>query len=165
MRKWGHHTLCYLNDFVGVAKTTQEAEAAYAEIISGTAELRLKFSHQKCVPPSTDFSVSTTEMTIKIPQDRLQDVIAEYEVWKTKLLASRRKLQCLIGRIQHVGKCVRPAHSFMARILAALRAEPLRGRHLVPEDLKRDIEWFTTFAGSTNGIVLLLDSDSQHWTI
>ena len=76
MWKQGHHTLCYLDDFVGVVKTTQEAEAVYAEIMCVTAELGLELSHQKCVPPSTEvdwlgYSVSTTEMTITIPEDRL----------------------------------------------------------------------------------------------
>lgn len=54
----------------------EEAEAAYTDIIKVTAELGLDLSSKRCVPPSTEvewlsFSVSTTDMTIKIPDDRL----------------------------------------------------------------------------------------------
>ena len=114
MRKRSHHTICYLDDFVGDAATAKEAKAAYADIIKVTAKLGLDLSFQKCVPPSTEveglgFSVSTTEMTIKIPDDRLHDVITECEAWKNKVMASQHEIQRLVGWLQHVARCVRPA--------------------------------------------------------
>ena len=166
MRKKGHHTLCYLDDFVGVAKSYETAYKAYNDLLAVTAELGLELSPAKCVPPSTDvewlgFSVSTTNMTIKILHDRLQNVI----LWKDKKLASRRDIQRLVGQLQHVAKCIRPARHFISHILAALRAAPLKGKHLLPDELALDVSWFVDYATHSKGTVLLQQAPRMVWTI
>ena len=93
MRRRGHHTLCYLDDFVGAAADATTAERAYADILRVSVELGLELSHGKCVPPTTEidwlgFHLSTTKMSITIPEDKLQEVLRECEAWKTKKLVA-----------------------------------------------------------------------------
>ena len=52
LRKRGHFVHCYLDDFVGVAPTKQEAHRAYQDCINITEQLGLALSPAKCTPPS-----------------------------------------------------------------------------------------------------------------
>lgn len=106
-----------------------------------------------------------TSISFKIPPDRLEDVLSECERWSTKALASRKDLQRLAGRLQHIAKCIRPARRFMARILLALRETPARGRHLIRQDLKLDVAWFSKFARIFNGTVLIPPLGRDQWVI
>ena len=170
MRQQGHHTLCYLDDFVGVESSLERANEAYSAFLSLAQCLGLQLSPHKCVPPTRalewlGFHISSLTMTVTIPQEKLADVLRECQVWESAARASRRDLQRLVGRLQHVAKCVRSARTFMSRILAALRAAPYAGKHLVPEEMKGDLRWFGEFARSSNGLVLIRPPPTKIWTI
>ena len=61
-------------------------------------------------------------------------------------MASRKQLQILAGKLQHVVKCVKPTHIFMNRILATIRAVLPVGKHLFDLEVLLDVEWFLKFA-------------------
>ena len=111
MRKRGHHCMCYLDDFVGAAVSLEAAQEAYDDIIYLTDRLRLVLAQEKCVPPTKHlewlgFAISVTDMTVRIPDDKLTEVLKECQAWKTKKLASRHELQRLVERLQHISKCI-----------------------------------------------------------
>lgn len=83
--------------------------------------------------------------------------------WEVARRASRKDLQQLIGKVQHIAKCVRSARRFMTQILAALRAAC--HRHAMPPDIHLDIEWFRRYAAEANGLILLRGDDSLTWAI
>ena len=78
---------------------------------------------------------------------------------------SRKDLQRLVGRLKHIAYCIPPANKFFARILAALRATPPTGTSIVDSPLLKDINWFTFFADSFNGIFLLPPKQKQVWLV
>ena len=49
--------------------------------------------------------------------------------------------------------------------LAALRAAPFCGKHIIPEELRLDVTWFTSYAEASNGVVLLPPAAKKSWTI
>ena len=51
MQKKGHHCLCYLDDFVGVALSFAEGRAAYDDMLQLADQLELDLVHNKCIPP------------------------------------------------------------------------------------------------------------------
>ena len=94
MRSKGYHTLCYLDDFVGVEASLQQANNAYHNFLSLAASLGLQLSPQKCIPPTRSlewlgFHVSTHNMTVTIPQDKLRDILRECGAWESATRASR----------------------------------------------------------------------------
>ena len=170
LRKKGHHVHCYLDDFVGVAPTLKDVEAAYQDFNDLASQLGLELSPAKCVPPTKSlewlgFSISAQHMTVTIPTAKLDEIITECESWTTKYKASRKELQRLVGRLQHIAKCVQPARRFMSRILKALRDTPYTGKHNTTPDLKSDIRWFLEYAARSNGMVLLKPLEKPTWTI
>ena len=64
-----------------------------------------------------------------------------------------------------MAKCVRPARRFMSRILLTLWDAPHVGKHLVPEDLLLDIQWFRRYARDANGIVQIPEAPRTTWVI
>ena len=170
MRKQGHFLHCYLDDFVGVAPTKVDADSAYSDLLVITQKLGLALSPAKCHPPAKTvewlgFVISVDDMQVTIPRAKLDDTLIECQQWMSRTSASRKELQRLVGRLQHIAKCVQPARRFMSRIFAAVRNAPQRGRSVVPAELRSDIRWFLEFAQRFNGKVLLKTAEKTPWTI
>ena len=170
MRKRGHFIHCYLDDFVGVAADKQQADAAYTDLNNLAKTLGLELSPAKCHPPAKEvewlgFKLSADKMSVTIPQQKLQDTLDDCETWLKKSSTTRRQLQRLAGRLQHIARCVMPARRFMSRIFQAVRDSPTHGSHPVLEPLRADVRWFVDYAASTNGLVLLKSLEREHWVI
>ena len=155
-------TLAYVDDFCGIQQTLPAAEEAYAAFVSLTDTLGLKLAPDKCFSPSTKmewlgFLFDTEAMSITLPSDKLRDIITMASAWKTKQRATRRDLQQLAGKLNHISQCVVPARKFMCRILAALRAAPQCGTIKVSEPLRHDVAWFAEYAATCNGRLLMED--------
>ena len=170
MRECGYHVMCYLDDFVGIAASYEGAYEAYQAMLTLARTLGLDLAPKKCIAPTTDiqwlgYDISSMTMRVEIPSEKMDEVITECDTWSRATYASRKDLQRLVGRLQHIARCVRPARRFMSRILAALRAAPFTGRHAVPDDLKLDIDWFRSFARSSNGCVLIHHQQRIPWLI
>ena len=48
----GHFALCYLDDFIRVAATKKEAEAANLDMLATADDLGLALAPAKCTPPT-----------------------------------------------------------------------------------------------------------------
>ena len=170
MRKRGHFVHCYLDDFVGVAADKEQADAAYGELIGLAGELGLALSPAKCHPPAQEvewlgFKISAQHMQVTIPQQKLQDTLEDCRAWMNKTSTTKRQLQRLAGRLQHIARCVMPARRFMSRIFQAVRDAPKHGAYRALEALRADVRWFLEYADSTNGLVLLKSEQREHWVI
>ena len=95
-----------------------------------TSSLGLALAKDKCSPPTSGsvwlgFKVDAPLISVTVPQDKLVEVVTECEAWKLKKTASRRQLQSIAGKLQHIAKCVKPARRLTNHILAAIRFAPL----------------------------------------
>ena len=170
LRKKGHYVQCYLDDFVGVARTLREANEAYTDFMSLTASLGLALSPSKCHPPTKSldwlgFNISVEEMQVTIPRSKLHDVLNDCKKWMEKRSGTKKQLQKLAGRLQHIARCVEPARRFMSRIFDAIRDAPHRGSSPTTDPLRSDVGWFLQYAATSNGLVLLKTEEKEHWVI
>ena len=101
------------------------------------------------------FRLDTVKMEVTIPPEKLSDVILITQSWETKDRATRKDLQSLAGKLNHIAQCVLPARRFMSRILALLRSVPRRGTVAVDAGLRRDLAWFSKYAKCCNGRLLI----------
>ena len=98
---------------------------------------RLDLSSEKCVPPpplQLGFSIYTTKMAVSLPVEKGKCS------WSPKFNASRRQLQSLAKKLQHLPKCIKPASRFTNRVLATLRATPIVGQHAFDPNVLKDRE-------------------------
>ena len=162
MDREGYSLLAYVDDFCSIGRSAAAAHNAYKAFLSLMDVLGLQLAPEKCAPPSKQmewlgFWFDTVEMTITIPPAKLKEILEIATAWGEKTRASRRDLQRLAGKLNHVSQCVLPARKFMSRILAALRASPMAGSMPVGDDLRRDVAWFAQYAARCNGRLLLVE--------
>ena len=156
----GHSALAYVDDFCGVHPSLHGASAAYSAFGNLSDTLGLKLAPEKCAPPATTmewlgFLFDTEAMSITLPQAKLEEISALTSHWSSKKRASRKELQQLAGKLNHICQCVLPARKFMSRILAALRSAPQSGSILIGDPLRRDVHWFSMYTAMCNGRLML----------
>ena len=89
------------------------------------ADLGLDISYKKLVPPDMAVTclgilINTIDKTIAIPANKLQEITAICNNWTTRTYCSKRDLQSLLGSLLYITKCVKPARSFLNRMLQLL---------------------------------------------
>ena len=160
MHNKGHSCLAYVDDFCGVASTFSESLKSFTDFEALCSSLGLKLSPEKTTFPALSlewlgFKFDAIQMSVTIPESKLQEVRELASTWLYKKTATKRELQVLAGRLLHISHCVLPARKFMARILALLRAAPPTGSIEIDCEARRDVKWFVDFAAESNGRLLI----------
>ena len=162
----GHHTLSYLDDFIGVA-TPDIAWQAYDYCGHLLAELGLEESLSKACPPATiqtclGVQFDTVQMTLSVTPTRLTEIETLLVSWSTKKSATKSALQSLVGKLSFISKCVRQSRLFLSRILALLRTLKQNGHCTrLTAEFRRDIAWWLRFMRTYNGVSMI---SSLVWT-
>ena len=156
----GHPVLAYVDDFCGIHRSFSHAVEAFADFEALCHTLGLKIAPEKSAFPTTrmewlGFVFDTKEMSVTIPSDKLREIEEIAALWLRKTSATRRELQVLAGKLNHVALCILPARRFMSRILSTLRSAPQSGYLAIGAELRRDVAWFARYAESCNGRMLL----------
>lgn len=162
MRSAGYIVYAYLDDFAGCALDKDQADKAYVTFKALLAELGLQLAHDKCQEPVQDitwlgYQVSTRDMVLSVPKDKLLDLQNECSQWLNKHRVTKKALQSLLGKILHVAPCIRHARKFTARLLAAFRNMKTRNWTTLTDDCKADIKWFKEYAARANGVTIYAD--------
>ena len=89
-------------------------------------QLGLTINPKKLVAPSTSLVclgvfINTETRTMSVPPDKLDSIMDMCWQWKIKKFCSKRQLQSLLGSLLYVSKCVKPARTFLNRMLMLLR--------------------------------------------
>ncbi len=156
----------YLDDFAGCA-TWEMADQDFDTVGSVLRNCGLAESIDKACSPATKMvflgvMFDTDNLTLEITPDRLTEIEDELKTWLTKTYCTRHDVQELLGKLNFVASCVRPARIFMARMLAFLRSTPPVGTTLIPTDCKKDLVWWFTFMRQYNGVsMMMMDEWSQ----
>ena len=163
MSNQGHPVLAYVDDFCGINSSFSDAVSAFATFEGLCSTLGLKLASDKSAFPAQrmewlGFHFDTINMQITVPMSKLLEVQELAATWSVKTRATRRDLQKLAGKLNHISQCVLPARKFMARILRLLRTAPAWGTVPVDAGLRKDVLWFTNYAKHCNGRLLLREN-------
>ena len=158
-QKEGFEAVNYIDDFGGADVQNQAWEAFYrlGKIMSdiGVTEATDKASSPSAIMVFLGLEVNTVQMTLKIPEEKMSQLILELTSWLCKEKATRRQTQSLLGLLNFAARCIRPERINFSRILNFLRS--FRGQELtVPENVRRDVYWWLTCAKSFNGVSLIM---------
>ena len=155
MRREGFDVINYVDDFVGI-DVPSVARRSYDRLCAILGELGLDVSVKKLVAPCTKaiclgVEIDTVQKTIAIPEDKMRRIEDILQEWKSKTFASRQQLQSLLGNLLYIHKCVRPARTFVNRMLQLLRDNYDKKSISLTHDFRRDLRWFVKFVRSYNG--------------
>lgn len=154
-----HHCLAYLDDFAGCSKSQHAANLAFQDFLSLTSHLGLQLSVEKCVAPVTSiewlgYQIDTKEMTISIPQKKLNEAVEECARWFKRKRVKKVMVQSLVGKLSHIAGCIEHARKFLSRILSTLRSFGDKKWITINEEFLKDVRWFHLHAQQSNGISL-----------
>ena len=153
----GYTSRPYLDDFGGAERTEEEAAAALSKLRDIMAELGVQpAEHKTCGPTQTmvwlGLLYDTINMTISIPQPKLEEIMQLLLEWDGRQRATRKQLESLIGTLQFVAGVSPPTRIFSNRMLQTLREAPKRGTESLSWGFKRDLAFFLALLPSFNGI-------------
>ena len=155
----GHEIVNYLDDFCGVERP-ENAEESFVYLKDLLGLLGVEEATRKAISPSTRVAFlgiwfDTEKMTMEVTPERLLEIKSLTATWLKKNKATVKEVQSIIGKVNFVAKCVRPARIFIGRMLNFLREMSHKGKSKVTDDFKGDIKWWNEFLPTFNGISLI----------
>jgi len=159
-RQKGFDVVNYLDDFCGVEDAAL-ADTAFNSLGDLLVELGVTEAASKAVSPSSRVAFlgiwfDTNKMTMEVTPERLIEIKGLTQVWLLKKSATLKEVQSIIGKVNFVAKCVKPARIFISRMLNFLRGMNKTGRSVLTEEFRGDIRWWCRYLPCFNGISLLL---------
>ena len=115
----------YIDDLCG-CQSVDKAWESYTELGNVLQFAGLSESVEKACPPSTQMVLigvllDSEALTLSITQERLVENRSLVQDWLEMEEASLKQLQSLIGKLNFVAHCVKPARIFISRLLNWLR--------------------------------------------
>ena len=155
----GYDLVSYLDDMVS-AEVWALAEDCFLVIrqviaMSGAEESVEKASSPSCSMLFLGILFDTVEMTLRIDQERLQEILALLVEWLGMTHMSRKDVEKIAGKLGFVSACVRPGRLFVSRILQYLRGMPRVGKFPITEDFRKDLLWWFHFLPGYNGVSMM----------
>ena len=146
------------------------SEQAFVFLLALLDDLGLPTSSKKVEAPCRVLTCLGIEFDmdkhiIRIPPAKLSEMIELCHQWAHKTSATKKQIQSLIGKLVHIGKCVRPERLFINRMLKGLRQALDSGQLILSSNFKKDINWFVTSFSTFNGIVMFPNSRTPEHVI
>jgi hypothetical protein len=164
--KKGYDIVNYLDDFCGVEKASRAAEA-FTYLGTLLDMLGVQEATNKVICPSKRVAFlgiwfDTVSMTMEVTPERLVEIRELTRVWLLKQSATLKEVQSLVGKLNFVAKCVKPARVFIGRMLTFLRGMNKCGSTFLTEDFRGDVNWWHRYLPHFNGIALI---DKGPWSV
>ena len=153
-------------DNLGGAEVEGKAHAAFMTLGEILDDIGILESKSKACSPSRKMLflgilIDTENMTVSIDQSRLDEVKKLLNDWHNKTNASLKETQSLVGVLSFCATCIREGRLFFSRILNFLKTIPKLGRKIIPNSVKSDINWWSSFMADYNGVTVI---PTETWT-
>ena len=155
--------LHYLDDFIFVSKSLDEAKQRRETLVSTFASLGIPLEPSKLEGPTRcltflGIELDTATLQLRLPDDKLQRLKQALTTAESKKCMSKQNLQSLTGLLQHAAKVIRPGRPFLHRLYALQQVGTQPSHHIRLNAAARgDIMWWHVFVNKWNGISLAWD--------
>ena len=92
---------------------------------------------------------------MRIPPQKLNEIMVTIESWQDRSRATRSEMQSLLGLLQFVASVSLPTRIFTNRMLQNLRDTPKRGSETLSLGFKQDLDFFGKLLPRYNGIKII----------
>lgn len=150
----------YLDDMIIQLSPEEDYHTRFQEVMALYRFLGLPISYAKIQPPAEQvvylgINMHIPTRALSIPPKKLKETIELTQWALTQKAISKKMTQRIIGKLNHVAKCVDSVRLFMARILLALREA--KDDTVLVDSMKPDLHWFALFARRYNGRSMMKD--------
>jgi hypothetical protein len=157
LARMGILVLNYIDDIIGITPD-DVADIHFKITLNLLNKLGFLILSSKTVPPTSVATCLGIVFNIRlgvlqIPNIKLQEIISLCNHYFSKKSISKNQLQALIGSLIFLHKAIKPARTFVNRILALLRKMGEATVIAIDEGTKQDLQWFIACAHAVNGSV------------
>ncbi len=135
----------YFDDFWGaeVWDKAQEAFEAIRKVIKASG---LEQSEVKACGPCTSMIFlgvlfDTIKLTLSVTDERLLELRELLKSWESKVWATKKDVQKIVGKLNFLAKSVRPGRMFISMILEFRQGYKDEGSKLICSEIHKDVEW------------------------
>ena len=162
MKRKGFKTFAYIDDFI-LINPKSKAQQAFDTLLQ---ELGLPMNSDKRTPPTRTLTClgicpDLNTNTLSIDAAKIEAIYDQCMKTLCRNTISKKHLQSLLGKLQYLHKCVKPARIFVNHILATFRQNCHKNRFKISTEVKQDIHWFIRFLPQFNGKAILVKSPIQ----
>ncbi len=104
--------------------------------------------------------IDTIAMVIRVPPEKLRELLELLVDWSDKTRVTRKDLEKLIGKLAFAAKAVRAGRLFYSRLIHAMKKMKKVGTYTLDEQARKDIMWWCHFLPSYNWVSML---PKLHW--
>ena len=158
-KSYGFDLVNYIDDFAG-AENSRDAFIAFELLgqlllVSGLVE-----SEEKSVPPSVEMVflgvlLNSVSMTMSVVPERMSEILSLLKDWNNRVVASKKQVQSLLGKLVFIAACVRSGRIFVSRMLNFLRTMPKDQVVPLPYEFYKDVNWWRIFAPKYKGVSVM----------
>jgi len=156
---WAIH---YVDDFLTIGGPhSNECHQNMAIMHDTCAQAGLPLEPSKTQGPLSvitflGIELDSTTMEIRLPQDKLTDIIEKLAYWRDRTACIKRDLLSLIGILAHASKVVKSSRIFLRRLIdLSTKAEDPSHFIRLNIEARSDIEWWFQFIRQWNGVTMI----------
>lgn len=154
----------YLDDYLIVGAPDSHSCGEHLQtFLRACTLLGIPVAMDKVDGPATVLSFLGLELDsvlqqIRLPPNKLEEILAELTEWQSRNKTTKRKLLSLIGKLAFAARAV-PAGRFFIRRLITLSTKAKKLHHHVRlnNDARADIAWWQEFLPTWNGTAQFID--------
>lgn len=152
----GIESFMFLDDMVLVIKRHQRAHELFANVLAVFRNMGLPIAYNKLQAPTLEIKylgvcIDIIQRQIAIPVAKIEDFLGTIHTLLASKTITKRQLQSLVGKVNFMGKAVKPARLFMSRILETLRQNHNNQLINIDTHMIADLRWFRKFLSKYNG--------------
>lgn len=158
----------YIDDFLMVFRTKEEAESKLAATLRMCAALRIPMAEDKNELAQRlvflGIILDTLTMTAALDPRKLEELVRDLSVWEARDRATLKERQSLTGSLNWALQVVRAGRPFLQRLLREqknISSRRLRAEVQIPltEEERKDIRWWAKNMRKHNGVSLFYEKE------
>ena len=104
--------------------------------------------------------LDTSKMELRLPKDKLEDLLRLLRQWTRRKKTTKRELLSLIGKLSFAAKVLPAGRIFLSRLIdLSTSAKKLHHHIHLSASARADIQWWQDFLPGWNRVSLMLQDD------
>ena len=158
-QKLGYFLLNYIDDFLGAEERSKVWEV-FNHLTHLLDELGVETAPGKVVPPTTrleflGITYDSQTMTMEIPKEKIKETPQELHTWTYRTMTTGKEMESLVGKLQFMGKCVKPGRIFISRLINWMKTLDRQRKYTIPLKARKDMAWWARYLEEYNGVSIL----------
>ena len=151
----------YLDDFFTIASNSSSCQTSVRCILHAFSLLGIPVATDKLVGPSQclvylGIEIDCAAQEIRLPQDKLAELISLVSSWKTKKKCTKRDLLSIIGKLSFACKVIKPGRMFLRRLIdLSTSVSSLHHFIHLNSEARADFNWWFELLSDWNGVSII----------